>query len=300
MSNIIINILYFLIMNPLYNIRSLLGDDQSQNIRDQDKSRKRTKNKSSTTSQASMDIEEEEDEGSHTGSSTRSMSSASNLFIPFNAREMPSESLRNLPAAQITNEMLQAVATRRLRSGRLRLHDRTDADKAASVKAFALERSAFQWLPACCICKERRISDGINMKDETSIPRSGHIKNNYPGQNVCKRCKDEKVNVKSKGTDAIHAYSIDANMYPGEVPLVLSRLSKVEVLAISRIHMLSQVIQLRYGVYGFRGNSVYLMNNVLDICNELPRKLDDLSHVWLRLLFPESTFLYHEYIASAS
>jgi hypothetical protein len=85
-------------------------------------------------------------------------------------------------------------------------------------------------------------------------------------------------------------------MNPGKVPEVLARLSKVEVLAISRIHMLSQVIQLSYGVYGYRGNSVYLMNNVLHICNTMPRRLEDLSHVWLRLLFPDTTFLHHDYM----
>ena len=207
------------------------------------------------------------------------------------------ERLLDLSCNNITSEDLQALATTHLRFGRSFLKERSPADKKDAVNSFLTERSRFQWLPACCICREQRLSDGIDMKKETSVPRTGHIKNRFPGEHVCKRCKDEKVDVKTKGSAlAVHAYSIDANMYPGEVPLVLSRLSKVEVLAISRIHILSQVIQLRYGVYGYRGNSVYLMNNVLDICNELPRKLDDLSHVWLRLLFPESTFMYHDYV----
>lgn len=202
----------------------------------------------------------------------------------------------NTACSDITNDQLQLASRHGLRNGRLILKDRTDASKKAAVRSFLEERSKFQWLPACCICNEMRISDGVDVKSESTVPKKGHIYQRYQGHPVCTRCRLEKINVKIKGSSGIHAYSTDANMDPGEVPLVLARLSRVEVLAISRIHMLSQVIQLRYGVYGYRGNSVYLMNNVLDICNVMPRRLDDLSHVWLRLLFPETTFLHHDYI----
>jgi hypothetical protein len=204
--------------------------------------------------------------------------------------------LSSLPCNEISTQMLEHQSQMHLRWGRVILKNRSVADKKESVRSFQVERNKVQWLPTCCICHEKRISDGSDVKSEMSIPRSGHIKNRYPGQSVCARCKNEKLDVKKKGNAAIHAYSIDANMNPGNVPEVLARLSKVEVLAISRIHMLSQVIQLSYGVYGYRGNSVYLMNNVLQMCNTMPRKLDDLSHVWLRLLFPETTFLHHDYL----
>jgi hypothetical protein len=196
----------------------------------------------------------------------------------------------------ITDDQLQQTASLQLRNWRLILKDRTEDSKKAAVRSYLEERSKFQWLPACCICNEMRISDGTDVKSESTVPKRGHIFQRYPKQHVCNRCRIEKISVKTKGSSGTHAYSTDANMDPGEVPLVLARLSRVEVLAISRIHMLSQVIQLRFGVYGYRGNSVYLMNNVLDICNVMPRRLDDLSHVWLRLLFPETTFLHHDYM----
>lgn len=136
---------------------------------------------------------------------------------------------------------------------------RSVAYKKESVRSFQVERNKVQWLPTCCICHEKRISDGSDVKSEMSIPKSGHIKNRYPGQSVCAHCKNEKLDIKKKGNAAIHAYSIDANMNPGFVPEVLARLSKVEVLAISRM------------VYGYRGNSVYLMNNVLQMCKIIDR-----------------------------
>ena len=204
--------------------------------------------------------------------------------------------LSTLPCNAITTSLLEQQSRIHLRGGRVIIKDRSPAEKKESVRSFQIERNKVQWLPTCCICQEKRISDGSDIKSEISIPRSGHIKDRYPGQSVCARCKNEKLAIKKKGKAAIHAYSIDANMNPGNVPQVLARLSKVEVLAISRVHMLSQVIQLSYGVYGYRGNSIYLMNNVLQMCNTMPRKLDDLSHVWLRLLFPESTFLHHDYL----
>jgi len=204
--------------------------------------------------------------------------------------------MSTLPCGSISSEMLEQHSKMNLRRGRVIIKNRSLADKKESVRSYLVERNKVQWLPTCCICREKRISDGFDMKSEISIPRSGHIKLRYPDQSVCARCKNEKLDIKKKGNAAIHAYSIDANMNPGNVPEVLARLSKVEVLAISRIHMLSQVIQLSYGVYGYRGNSVYLMNNVLQMCNTMPRKLDDLSHVWLRLLFPETTFLHRDYL----
>lgn len=204
--------------------------------------------------------------------------------------------LSTLPCSAITTQILEQQSQMLLRRGRVIIKNRSVADKKEAVRSFQVERNKVQWLPTCCICNEKRISDGSDMKSEMSIPRSGHIKIRYPGQSVCARCKNEKLAIKKKGDAAIHAYSIDANMNPGNVPEVMARLSKVEVLAISRIHMLSQVIQLSYGVYGYRGNSVYLSNNVLQMCNTMPRKLDDLSHVWLRLLFPETTFMHHDYL----
>ena len=204
--------------------------------------------------------------------------------------------LSTLPCREISTRMLADESHIHLRSDRLILKNRSKADKTESVRSFLVERNSVQWLPTCCICHEKRISDGSDITSEMSIPKKGHIKDQYPGKSVCARCKDEKLSIRKKGTAAIHVYSIDANMNPGNVPEVLARLSKVEVLAISRIHMLSQVIQLSYGVYGYRGNSVYLMNNVLQMCNTMPRRLEDLSHVWLRLLFPETTFLHHDYL----
>lgn len=273
-----------------------MSEGAKKNIRDADSASKK-KNKVSNTKVTSVDEMEEQESDNDDIDRLVSSSSVAPNAIHHNKRTTLKDRLFDLSCPQITSEKLQELATTHLRNGRSFLKERSLADKKDAVNSFLTERSRFQWLPTCCICHEQRLSDGIDMKNETSVPRSGHIKTAFPGQPVCKRCKDEKVNVKTKGLAlAVHAYSIDANMYPGEVPLVLSRLSKVEVLAISRIHMLSQVIQLRYGVYGFRGNSVYLMNNVLDICNELPRKLDDLNHVWLRLLFPESTFMFHDYV----
>jgi hypothetical protein len=139
-------------------------------------------------------------------------------------------------------------------------YNNDDEEEDISDGSFLEERSKFQWLPACCICNEMRISDDVDVKSESTVPKRGHIFERYPKQHVCNRCRIEKISVKTKGSSGTHAYSTDANMDPGEVPLVLARLSRVEVLAISRIHMLSQVIQLRFGVYGYRGNSVYLMN----------------------------------------
>ena len=217
-----------------------------------------------------------------------------------NATSLDVSNLGSTSLDQITDELLTEAATQNLRSGRKILKTMTSQDKKEAVRTFLTERMNVQWLPTCCICKERRISDGVNIKLETSIPKRGHIFKEFPGKNVCQRCKDEKLQVKKKGDSAIHAYSINANMFPGETPLVLSRLSKAEVLAISRIHMLSQVIQLRYGVYGYRGSSIYLMNNILHISDTMPRRLDDLSHVWLRLLFPGNLFMHHDYIIRKS
>jgi len=206
-----------------------------------------------------------------------------------------SSMVSNTDLQDISPEDLVELAETNLHADRLVLRNRTKEDKTSAVREYLKTRSCYQWLPTCCICHEKRISDGLNIKEETSIPRSGHIKAKYPGQNVCSRFKDEKVNVKAKGACAVHKYSIDANMYPGDTPLVLARLSKAEVLCISRIHMLSQMVQICYGVYGYRACSVFLPNDVLHISNEMPRRLDDLSHFWLRLLFPETTFLHHDY-----
>jgi len=276
----------------LFVLRAALSADVQQGIRDKDSASKSRKNEKS----AQYD-DEENDMLIHCSPLIMSPQpqAAPEVGADVAANSDILGSLSTLPCRAITTEMLKTASQLILKQDRTILRDRSTEYKNECVRSFLEERNNIKWLPTCCICCEQRISDGSDIQSEMSIPKRGHIKDKYPDQPVCSRCKDEKLAVKTKG-DPIHAYSIDANMNPGKVPEVLARLSKVEVLAISRIHMLSQVIQLSYGVYGYRGNSVYLMNNVLHICNTMPRRLEDLSHVWLRLLFPDTTFLHRDYL----
>jgi hypothetical protein len=79
--------------------------------------------------------------------------------------------MSTLPCVAITTQMLEQHSQMHLRRGRVIIKNRSVADKKESVRSFLVERNKVQWLPTCCICHEKRISDGSDVKSEMSIQK---------------------------------------------------------------------------------------------------------------------------------
>ena len=130
--------------------------EEKQGIREADSASKRQKKTEASPDQRNL--------------TSLTKSSSTSSHVP-DTNEMSDESnkRRNLHDAcdDISVDDLQEVAHMQLRSNRLLLKGRTDDDKKRAVVQFLTDRSNVQWLPTCCICHEKRISDDLNVKDET-------------------------------------------------------------------------------------------------------------------------------------
>ena len=80
-------------------------------------------------------------------------------------------------------------------------------------------------------------------------------------------------------------------MDPTEQPLVLSILTQVEEMLISRVNPLLQVTDARGGQYKYSGHTISFPQDISSILNFLPRRVEDLDI----LVVTRKTFNNHSY-----
>ncbi len=102
-----------------------------------------------------------------------------------------------------------------------------------------------------------------------------------PSTYVCTRCKRDKGETKR--------YSKENDMWPGEVPACLQKLSQVEEMLISRACPIMCVFRKHGGQRGYRGHVLNLPQDVQGFLDRLPCNVDNLPMLLLRRYGQDNT-----------
>ena len=136
----------------------------------------------------------------------------------------------------------------------------------AAMNNFHVKQS--KWEHRLCIVCHELWPTRVCLNDETTYQ--------------CTRCKRDKGKPK--------LYSVENDMYPGDVPICLQGLTQVEEMLIARACPIMCIYRKHGGQRGYKGHVVNLPQNIQGFLDTLPSNVNDLPILIVRRQGAENTY----------
>ena len=104
-----------------------------------------------------------------------------------------------------------------------------------------------------------------------------------PRNKMCKRCSNEKRNMKSdKNKEKILYFSSENDMHPTATPECIKKLTFIELASIKLVQPMFHIITTKGGGLKMKGHSIALEQDISDFLGSLPHSPDKLPMIILR------------------